>query len=114
MVRDHEDGVSNPLAPTTSGYNKQLMERETSWYKAGGVVHNFVIERPMTFLLCSESFPRMDWEFVRNKSIHTVVSSKYKPSLLSVVEQIVEARAQWLVLLRFKDEIARELVQRGK
>jgi len=56
------------------------MERETSWYKAGGVVHNFVTERPMTLLLCSESFPRMDWEFVRNKSIHTVVSSKYKPS----------------------------------
>ena len=49
----------------------------------------------------------MDWEFVCNKSIHTVVSSKY-------TEQIVEARAQWLVLLRFKDEIARELVQRGK
>ena len=26
------------VAPTTSGYNKQLMARETSWCKAGGVV----------------------------------------------------------------------------
>ena len=49
MVRDQEDGGSNPLAPTTSGYNKQLMERETSWYKAGGVVRKKPRPIPTSF-----------------------------------------------------------------
>jgi hypothetical protein len=40
--------------------------------------HAVMIERPMTQLLCAESFRRIDGELVCSRSIHTVVSSRYK------------------------------------